>query len=92
MPCALAVAMMLPDLGPPPRGHVLQAQRRARRLDLRDQSLGLLARAALYRFGVPLGRGLRGAVKSMTCELEIELPERRARVFVDGHGDESFLL
>jgi len=92
VPCALAVAMMLPDLGPVTRGHVLQAQRRASRLDLRDQLPGLLALAALYRFGFALGGGLRGAVKSMSCELEIELPERRARVFVDGHGDESFLL
>src|SRR6516164_1112911 len=80
---------MLPDLGPISRGHILESQRCSHHSLLRNMPPRSLALRALYRLGFSLGRGLRGAMKSMTSDLEIKLPERRARVTVDGHDGTS---
>src|SRR5262249_41129641 len=80
---------MLPVFGPVAPGHVVEPQRRARALGLRDVLLRPLALGSLYRFGFA-ARGLfRRAEKDMTSDLESIWPERRRRVAADGHG-ESF--
>src|SRR5262249_12701991 len=72
-------------------GHIVEPQRGPRMLGLRDQRLGTLALDRLYLFGFAPRRLFRRAVKPMTSQLEVEVPERRATVLVlvDGHG-ESF--
>jgi hypothetical protein len=81
--------VVLPHFGPVAPGDVVEAQRGARALDLPDQELRLLALGRLYLFRLAPGRAPRRAVKAMTSELEVEVEERRARVFVDGHMGES---
>jgi adenylyl-sulfate kinase len=54
--------------------------------------LGLLALTTLYRFSFAPGRALCRAVKAMTSELDVEFPEWRTWVLVDGHTGESLRL
>jgi hypothetical protein len=53
-----AASEMRSDLRPPPTGDVVEAQRCARGLDLRDALPRRLALSALYRLRFPPGRGL----------------------------------
>jgi hypothetical protein len=73
-------------LGPVASGHVVNAQRRARLLGLRDQELSPLALGRFYLLCFPPGRAFRRPVKAMTSPPEIVVPERRARLAVEGHG------
>ena len=82
--------VVLPDLDPISASDVVQSQRGARALDLPDQRLSLLTIGRFYFVGFALGRDLGRAVKAMTSELEVEVPERRARLAEDGHGGDSF--
>src|SRR5215471_3680972 len=74
-------------LSPIASGHVVEAQRRARVLGLRDQRLGSFALLPLYGFGFPSGGLLRRAEKATTVDLEVECVERRPLVASDRHGD-----
>jgi len=78
--------MVLSDFLPVTPSHVIEPQRRARGLGLRNGLLRLLALGALYRFGFTPGRGFGAAVKAMTVDSELEVEERRARLAVEGHG------
>jgi hypothetical protein len=72
-------------LCPESTSNVVELERRASRLDLGDVLLRPLALGALYGFGLTPDRGFGAAVKAMTPAPEVELPIRRARVFIDGH-------
>src|SRR5262249_29721255 len=79
---------MLPGLAPVAPGHIVEPQRGPRMLGLRDQRLGTLALDRLYLLGFAPRRLFCRAVKPMTSQLEVEVPERRAAVpvLIDGHG------
>jgi hypothetical protein len=79
------VGVMLPNLLPVPARNIIEPQRSARGLSLRDQPSRLLTLGGFYFFRFPPGRALCRAVKAMTAPLEIEVPEWRARIFIDGH-------
>jgi len=57
-PRIVGTGMVLPDFAPISAGHIIEPHRRACGLNLRDVLLGALALGALYRFRIPLGRGL----------------------------------
>src|SRR3954453_5887774 len=88
-PCVGRARQMLRVLRPVAPSDIVKPQRGARGLDLRDVRLGALAFLAFYCFGFAPRRLLCRAEKAMTSDLEIVLPERRARVASDRHG-ESF--
>src|SRR6516225_2054318 len=73
-------------LGPIAPGDVVELERRARVLGLRDQRPRALALDRLYFLGFALVRLLCTSEKLTTSDLESILPERRARVATDGHG------
>jgi hypothetical protein len=85
LPCVAAARVVL-RLRPEPTGHVIEPQRRARDLALRNDLLRLLALGGLYFFGFAPGRGFGAAVKAMTVDAEFEVPVWRARLAIDGHG------
>src|SRR5262245_15569288 len=80
---------VLPVLLPEPASYVVEPQRGVRLLGLRDQCLRALVLGRLYFFGFAFRRLLCTSEKATISDLEIVLPERRARVASDGHG-ESF--
>ena len=83
---ALRARVMLPDFVPVAPGHIVEAQRCLCRRQLGNQCPRLLALCRFYFFGFTSRRAFRRAMKPMTVELEVEMPERRARTSVDGHG------
>jgi hypothetical protein len=76
-------------LGPVAPSDIVELERRARGLGLRDQRPCSLAFDALYGFGFALLGLFCRAEKANTFDLEIVLVERRSWVASDGHG-ESF--
>jgi hypothetical protein len=68
VPRVLTAGLVLADLRPKASRDVLQAQRRARRLDLSDAPLGVLALGSFYFFRLSSVGGFRGAVKSIPCQ------------------------
>src|SRR5262249_28043879 len=81
--CACEVLRVLLPIAP---GHVVELERGAGMLGLRDQRPRPLALDALYRFGFAARRLLRASEKLTISDLESVLPERRPRVASDGHG------
>jgi hypothetical protein len=74
---------VLPDLKPISAGNVIQPQRCARGLCLRDYLPSFLAFLSLYGLGFTPRCGFGTAEKAMTSHLEVVPPERRAAVLED---------
>jgi hypothetical protein len=79
--------VVLPNFDPIATRNIVEAQRRARGRKLCDLRFGPLALGRFYFLGFAPGRALRRAVKAITSEPEIEVPERRAPLAVEGHGE-----